>query len=91
MAFLALYLTTFYQRSCSYSKFKFSCSQPKPTDPNLQAAKGGGEDSGSNTPFIAVGIAGAIILIAVIVAVWLYNRRRKNKRCVQWFVLPSPP
>ena len=91
MAFLALYLTTFYQRSYSYSKFKFFCSQPKPTDPNPQPGKDDGEDGGSNTPFIAVGIAGAIILIGVVVAVWLFNRRRKNKRCVQWFVLPSPP
>jgi hypothetical protein len=44
-------------------------------------------DSGLKIPVVAGGIIGVVVLIGLVCAIYLYNRRRKNKRYMYVFIL----
>ena len=44
-------------------------------------------DGGLKIPVVAGGIIGVVVLIGLVFAIYLYNRRRKNKRYMYVFIL----
>jgi hypothetical protein len=50
-------------------------------------SKCNGPDWGLKIPVVAVGIIAVVVLIGLVFAIYLYNRRRKNKRYMYVFIL----
>jgi hypothetical protein len=54
-----------------------------PSNDNRKGENG----SGLEIPVVAGGIIGGVVLIGLVFAIYLYNRRRKNKRYMYVFIL----
>ena len=55
--------------------------------PTSNGSGRGGHSNGLKIPVVACGIIGVVVLIGLVFAIYLYNRRRKNKRYMYVFIL----
>ena len=55
--------------------------------PSNDISEGEKDNDGLKIPVVAGGIIGVVVLIGLVLAIYLYNRRRKNKRYMYVFIL----